>query len=203
MTPAGRGWRTAGIVVWLAVVLAGCAAPSTSYVMLVESPDGSTGKVIVSDASGERVLDRANQVAVLDGSARATVEADPEAAARDFNAARSALPMLPERFVLFFVNRFARMTPESARQIPEIAQRIRARPAAEVTVIGHTDTVGDPGFNERLGMQRARSVVVALVREGVEPVELVVESRGERELAIPTPDETHEPRNRRVEVSVR
>jgi outer membrane protein OmpA-like peptidoglycan-associated protein len=87
--------------------------------------------------------------------------------------------------------------------IEEILADAKARAAADVSIIGHTDTVGDAAMNVRLGMERARWVAALLRRHGLAAVELTVTSHGEVDPLVPTPDGTDEARNRRVEVIVR
>jgi outer membrane protein OmpA-like peptidoglycan-associated protein len=70
-------------------------------------------------------------------------------------------------------------------------------------VVGHTDTVGSEADNAALAMQRAETVRDLLVKDGLDPKMIEVDSHGEKNLLIPTPDNTDEPRNRRVEVTVR
>lgn len=182
---------------------AGCATQPTSYVTLLQSPDGTTGKVFVNDAAGSRVLDRAGQATALDGSAAHTFDVTAAQLNRDFTRVIVAQPPLPETFAVNFLLSTVRMTPDSLREIPEIAARIRERPAPELVIVGHTDTVGERAFNERLGLARARAVAAALAEHGVAAVSVALETRGERELLVATPDETPEPRNRRAIVSVR
>ena len=57
--------------------------------------------------------------------------------------------------------------------------------------------------NEQVGMRRAQRMAELLRARGLEAMELRVESHGERNLLVATPDATAEPRNRRVEVLVR
>ena len=187
----------------MVLLCAGCATQPASYVTLLQSPDGTTGKVFVSDAAGSRVLDRAGQGTGLDGSAAATFEVPAAQIERDFGSTIVAQPPLPENFVVNFVASTVRMTRESLQRMPELAARIRDRPAPELVVVGHTDTVGERAFNERLGLARARAVAAALAAQGITVLSVVVESRGERELLVATPDESPEARNRRVVVSVR
>ena len=52
----------------LAALLAGCAGPR-SYVVLLPSPDGSVGQVVVQGQRGEQVLTQAQQGSALDGGA--------------------------------------------------------------------------------------------------------------------------------------
>jgi outer membrane protein OmpA-like peptidoglycan-associated protein len=52
-------------------------------------------------------------------------------------------------------------------------------------------------------MRRAERVRSELEKLGVAAASITVLGRGERQLLVPTPDERHEPRNRRVEIEVR
>ncbi len=70
-------------------------------------------------------------------------------------------------------------------------------------MIGHTDTEGDADGNEKLGMQRAQTVSQLITGAGIKVVEQTVTSHGERDFLVKTPDNTAEPKNRRVEVTVR
>jgi len=184
------------------LAVAGCSTPK-SYVTLLPSPDGSTGKVFVTDAAGSRVLERAGQATALDGRAAHTYDVSAEQVDRDFGTTLVAQPPLPETFVLHFLLSTERMTPDSLGLIPEIAARIRERPAPELLIVGHTDTVGPGPFNERLGLARARAVAAALSEQGVDVIAVQVQTRGERDLLVPTGDETPEPRNRRAVLTVR
>ena len=54
-----------------------------------------------------------------------------------------------------------------------------------------------------LALKRATTVRDLLVAAGFDGSTIEVTSHGEADLMIPTPDETPEPRNRRVEITVR
>lgn len=181
-------------------LLAGCA--SKSYVALLESPDGSTGKVVVRGAKGEQVIDKAKSGAPLDGSA-APAPVPEDKLQRDFGAAMAARPPMPERFLLYFESGGSQLTAESAALLPKIVENAAKRPAVDVSIIGHTDTVGKADLNEALALKRAQAVAEMLAAKGLKAHALAVESHGERNLLVPTPDETAEPRNRRVEISLR
>jgi outer membrane protein OmpA-like peptidoglycan-associated protein len=72
-----------------------------------------------------------------------------------------------------------------------------------VSIVGHTDTTGTRDYNFRLGLRRAERVRGRLQAVGAAPTELTVESHGEDNPLVPTGDGVSEPRNRRVEVTVR
>jgi outer membrane protein OmpA-like peptidoglycan-associated protein len=71
-----------------------------------------------------------------------------------------------------------------------------------VDVVGHTDTTGPAEGNDTLSLERARSVSRLLDALSLPPERLQVSGRGERQLLVQTPDETAEPENRRVEITI-
>lgn len=82
-----------------------------------------------------------------------------------------------------------------------VAEEILNRDLNAVNIIGHTDTSGSKKYNERLSNRRGNAVRDSLVKRGV-PAELIrVESRGELELLVETPDNMREPANRRVQIT--
>lgn len=194
------------LLVLAAVTLAGCATPpppaKKAYVVLLESPDGSTGQIVVSGSKGSQVVKQARTGVALDG-ATAAAPVSEEALKRDFGEAMTARPLLPKRFLLYFDTGGTKLTAESLALIPKIIAESTQWPAVDISVIGHTDTVGKPELNERLALARAQSVAELMTSRGLKPHALTVESHGERNLLIQTPDETPEPRNRRVEISLR
>ena len=70
-----------------------------------------------------------------------------------------------------------------------------------VYVAGHTDTVGSDESNQALSEARARSIGAYFAAHGLR-VPVYYAGFGEKALAVPTPDETAEPGNRRAEYIV-
>jgi outer membrane protein OmpA-like peptidoglycan-associated protein len=95
------------------------------------------------------------------------------------------------------------LTAESEAELAAITLEIASRPASEVMVIGHTDTVGGLEANDKLSLRRAAVVRDILIAAGVPGEKIELAGRGERETLVKTGDEVAEPRNRRVEISVR
>jgi outer membrane protein OmpA-like peptidoglycan-associated protein len=173
-----------------------------SYVVLLPSPDNSVGRVVVQGDRGEQVLAQAQQGALLDGSAppfdvsKAQVE-------RDFGAAMAARPPLPESFTLYFQRGSTELTPASKAVMPRIKELAKARKALDITVVGHTDTLGTTESNEVLGLKRANAIARQMQQLGLKNMAIMVESNGARNLLVATPKNTDEPRNRRAEITVR
>lgn len=65
-------------------------------------------------------------------------------------------------------------------------------------IAGHTDTVGKPADNFRLSEQRARAIAAWFQKRGLS-IAIAYEGFGESAPVVKTPDETDEPRNRRVD----
>lgn len=178
------------------------APPPVDYVVLLPDVDGTVGKVIIKGKQGDQTLEAAGTGAPLNG-ATPPAEVPQDQLIRDFGAAIGARPTVPDRFLLYFETGGARLTSESQALIPAILQKAAAREAADISVIGHTDTAGNAAANTALGYQRATTIANLLRQRGLQPAVLTIESHGESNLLVTTPDETPEPRNRRVEITIR
>jgi outer membrane protein OmpA-like peptidoglycan-associated protein len=173
-------------------------------VVLLPHADGSAGTVVVKHEDGEIVLDRAYAAALITGPGQArSFVYEPEQASRVFSAALAALPPRPKSFLVYFDLASDELSAESQRQIEQLFAGLSARPVPEITVTGHTDTMGSTEFNDRLSLQRARTIRDELVRRGIARELISVSGRGKRELLVPTEDQVAEPRNRRVEIEIR
>lgn len=174
-------------------------------VVLLPDADGSTGRVVVTTASGgELVLDRPYAAADVYAQGKLQAVDEAEASVRQrFDAALQARPPAPVSFTVYFVFDKDELTAESLQQFARIKSELAVRPAPEIVVIGHTDRVGSVQYNDDLSLKRAATVRAALIAAGVDAAQIDVAGRGEREPAVQTADEVDEPRNRRVEIMVR
>lgn len=171
-------------------------------VTLLPGPDGRpSGAVVVQRDGVHHVLDQ-SYAASRSGEAQVTRSTQDEVRAR-FGPVLAALPARPASFLLYFVSGTDALTPESREALSRILDELKRRPVPDVAVVAHTDTIGDPESNDRLSAQRAERVKTFLVEVGIPAARIQTAGRGERELLVPTPDNVDEPRNRRVEISVR
>lgn len=186
-----------------AAVLAGCASQSENYVLL-PGPDGKTGSLnVVVKGQPPLVLDKAYQAAAVDASAARLSQLDAATVQQRYGDALAVQPPPALRFVLYFQEGSDELTADSKRDFARIPQEIAQRPAPDVVVIGHTDSVGKLEDNDQLALRRANRLRQRLLQEGIGAENVQATGRGERELLVATPDETAEPRNRRVEILVR
>lgn len=188
------------LLILAGLLLTGCVS---ERVVLLPSADGRPTAVVVRDASGEIVLDapyagvrrRAGEVEAYRSTAAEVQE--------QFGAALAVQPPRARSFVLYFEAGGDLLTAESQLEIKAIEREIAARPASEVLVIGHTDTVGSFDANDKLSLKRAVAAREILIAVGIAKEKIEAAGRGEREPLVASGDEVAEPKNRRVEISVR
>ena len=183
-----------------AVLLGACA---TDTVVLLPKEDGSTGAIAASRAGKEVVLDKPYASARAGGGGLSARTSNRSEVERRFGPALAAMPVAPASYTIYFDSGSDEFDEAAKAAVARLLEDLRARPAPEVTVIGHTDRVGSDADNDALSLQRAQSVRERLVAMGLDPAHVDVAGRGAREPLVPTEAGVDEPRNRRVEVSVR
>ena len=179
--------------------------PSRDTIVLLPDDQGKTGAIVVSSAGVERRLDRPGQtVTVESGSPPGlpTVMSRQEVQAIA-GSALAALPKPPEQFILYFYHDSVELTTKSEALLQKVLVTIRDRAPVDISVVGHTDTVGKKEYNYALSLRRARAVASILRGKGVDPAILDITSHGKDNPLVPTGDQVPEPRNRRVEITVR
>ncbi|HSL99938.1 MAG TPA: OmpA family protein [Candidatus Limnocylindria bacterium] len=193
-------------VVCLAILLflSTCTA-SRDVIVLLPDDQGKTGSIIVSGAGGEQVLSNPRQaVSVESGAAPGEPVVMPAEEVRSLvGPALDALPQPPLQFILYFKHDTAELTSQSRADLKKVLRTIRERKPVDMSVVGHTDTLGSKNYNYRLSLERAEAVAAILIRNGTAPSIIDITSHGKDNPLIPTGDQVSEPRNRRVEVTVR
>ena len=186
----------------LAIFLAPPATVDT--VVVLPSPDGHTGTVVVQRDGERQVLDQPYASSRTGPGAAAEVSRLSAAEVnQSFGSVLEALPARPMAFLLYFVTGGDELTDESKLEVQKVLAELKGRKVPDVLVIGHTDTVGDAEANDRLSAQRAERMKAILVEAGIPAERIQTAGRGERELLVRTADNVDEPRTRRVEINVR
>jgi OmpA-OmpF porin, OOP family len=116
----------------------------------------------------------------------------------------AVVPVAPEVSSLqadafFDFDKYA-IRPDAKPELDRIADVMIADTSTQFLVWGFTDTVGTAEYNLKLSERRADAVADYLVSKGVSRDRLVTKGFGKTNLAVETPDQTPEPRNRRVEI---
>jgi outer membrane protein OmpA-like peptidoglycan-associated protein len=174
-------------------------------VLLSDAESTASSSVAVTATAGTVSLKAANEstTVVANRPPTAPVKKDEGEIRREFGAVLAELPEAPRHFNLYFKVDTSELTAESRAILPDVMSAVATRKVPEVTVIGHTDTTGNTASNYQLGLQRAQTVRDLLVKAGLDASMIEASSHGEADLLQSTPDNTAEPRNRRVEITIR
>ncbi len=199
------GRLVALLLVIVGLGLSACGA--REILVLLPDDDGTIGalSIVNRDGTGKAIImDQAHQMMLVDpAGSKIMTMASAAVMDKEFGAVLDSLPAPGKTFILYFETASTRVTQESQDALLKLFAEVTGRQAVEVLVTGHTDTVGEIGTNDKLAKRRAENVREMLLERGLEASFIWAAGRGERDLLIPTPDETPEPRNRRVEVIVR
>ncbi len=185
------------------LVLAACGK-SRNVVLLLPDPDGHVGSVVVTNAQGSQVLTQAGTATRTAPKAAPTPPEVLSAQEREelFGPALRALPTRPVRYVLYFVSDGVQLTPESKAELPQVLATARERQSRDIAVVGHASKAGDEGYNIELSRRRAEAVRKILVKDGLPPEAFEVTSHGSANPLVISSN-PHEPKNRRVEITIR
>ncbi len=124
-------------------------------------------------------------------------------------AAAAAPPAAPvaqqpqTEYLVFFDWDKANITPVSDKIIGDAAAAAGQMRAVGIHVIGHTDTSGQPAYNQKLSVRRADAVKRALIAKGVPAGQISIEGKGETSPLVQTANNVREPSNRRAQVLIR
>lgn len=177
-----------------------------TIVVLLADADGGVGAVDLSTDAGAVTLDSLRAGAVV-GAGQVEPGAVGTVAEQDvrdlFGRALGAEPPAPVAVRLYFETGTDQLTPQSQADLPKVLDMIRQRVVPGVEIAGHTDRVGAADVNDRLALRRAELVRQLVLDLGVPARLISVDSFGERDPVVPTADGVDEPRNRRVEITVR
>ena len=173
-------------------------------VLLPDADSGNVGRVVVSNPEGstELVTAWASTRVTMTQAPRIRMLNESEVKRR-FGDVLATLPPPPRHFTLPFRFDSEELTENGQRMVQDVLQAVKSYPVPDVVVIGHTDTTGTPQSNAELGLRRANAVRNLLVAAGLTLSTIDTRSHGEGELLVPTGDGVFEPKNRRVEVTVR
>jgi len=111
-------------------------------------------------------------------------------------------PKAPKQFIVFFGFNKSNLTPEAARVVADAAAAAKEYGSASIIVVGHTDTVGSPRYNNALSMRRSHAVKDGLVANGIPAAAISTAGKGESELMVQTGDSVKEPQNRRATIDL-
>lgn len=91
---------------------------------------------------------------------------------------------------------------ETEKSLSELAKFLEENPKVKIRINGHTDSVGDPGLNKGLSLERAGSVRDFLVSKGIQFENIRISGWGGTRPIASNATEAGRSKNRRVELEV-
>jgi outer membrane protein OmpA-like peptidoglycan-associated protein len=92
--------------------------------------------------------------------------------------------------------------PDARANLRELALSLDQYPDSDLLIIGHTDQVGSPEYNQRLSERRSSAAARFLTSEGVAAKRISTQGLGETEPIQSNETEAGRAANRRVEVAI-
>lgn len=176
----------------------------TEVYMVMPEEGGKVGTVDVIFTDGKtRTLHGPYSAMSLAGEEQQAFVGNEAQMREMFGSAVGALPKAPVAATLYFQLGKDELTTESKAEAESIYRSFVERQVPEIWIVGHTDTVGSSKHNLKLSLKRAEKVRQSLVKLGVPAESIQIAGKGEEELLIQTPDNTKQPKNRRVDINVR
>jgi iron complex outermembrane receptor protein len=126
--------------------------------------------------------------------------AEPEQATAYVPPPVQSVAPAPRSYLVFFDFNKSDLTPQAIGIVDQAAANAGPAKVTQLTVTGHTDTVGSDAYNMRLSRRRAESVAAQLEKDGIASSEIEIVAKGKRDLLVPTGDGVKEPQNRRVQI---
>jgi len=117
------------------------------------------------------------------------------------NTGNELIVTLPEAITFETASTYVR--PSLQDDLQRLAVNLQQYPNSTVDVVGHTDSVGDTGYNQNLSARRAESVSAVLRRNGVSNARIRAYGRGEGSPIAGNDTNAGRAKNRRVEIVIR
>jgi outer membrane protein OmpA-like peptidoglycan-associated protein len=106
-----------------------------------------------------------------------------------------------ESGILFDVDQYALKT-NARTNIENLSTSLKNNLETNILIVGHTDATGSENYNLRLSERRAASVRSYIISQGISPIRLSTEGRGESEAIASNETEAGRALNRRVEIVI-
>jgi len=94
------------------------------------------------------------------------------------------------------------LKPAGKAKLDDLVSKVKGINLEVIIAVGHTDSVGADGYNQKLSVRRAESVKAYLVSKGIEKNRIYTEGKGEKQPVASNTTSEGRAKNRRVEIEV-
>jgi outer membrane protein OmpA-like peptidoglycan-associated protein len=133
------------------------------------------------------------------------VQAVPESQIREADSLKKFYASMPKDLMIYFDFDKAKFKTDLKTDscITEFQKWLEKYPEYKLHVIGHTDFIGTPDYNIKLGLERATIIQKYLETRGIAPDKIVTTSRGEEQPVADLVTSTGRALNRRTEITLK
>lgn len=96
----------------------------------------------------------------------------------------------------------ATLKPEGKAKLDDLSDKVKGITLEVIIAVGHTDSVGADGYNQKLSEKRAQAVKDYLTSKGTDASRVYVEGKGEKQPVADNKSSDGRAKNRRVEIEV-
>jgi OOP family OmpA-OmpF porin len=121
---------------------------------------------------------------------------------REASLTPPAEPVEPERYMVYFQFDSTVMTQAGRESLERAIRDALSDPNTTVKLVGHADTSGPDGYNQRLSERRTDTVRQEMLTAGIDASRFMADSVGEGMPLVPTGDGVRNPFNRVVEIDL-
>ncbi|MDR2823716.1 MAG: OmpA family protein [Prevotellaceae bacterium] len=173
--------------------------------------EATTGKQVfrttVDKASGElvRTLEKGDYIVSAAAQGYITNSANVSTEGKksqiiELNPIKPDVPIVLKN--LFFDFNKSTIQPQSEPTLLELYELLKDNPTMKIHIVGHTDNVGTDVYNDKLSLDRAKSIYNEMIKRGVDESRMTFEGKGMREPITTNDTEEGRAENRRVEFTI-
>ena len=94
------------------------------------------------------------------------------------------------------------LKPEGKAKLDDLVNKVKGISLEVIIAVGHTDSIGKDGYNQKLSVARSEAVKAYLVSKGIEKNRVYTEGKGEKQPVADNKTSEGRAKNRRVEIEV-
>ena len=177
--------------------------PKTEIILL--ESDSAKNEIVVSTKAGEVTINKPYQSTKLlsaDKKPDEVVALSKKEVTSKYKVVLEDTPKLMQ-YMIYFGSGSTEVNASAKMELQKAIDYIKAQTNSIITVIGHSDTVGNQDSNMRLSQQRTHAVKEYLESMDLNIKELSTEYYGENTPLVKTKDGVSNAKNRRVEIFIR
>lgn len=203
-----KSFNKLSIPVLASMVFLGC---STAPTRPVDSSGEKCEKIsvtaylppVIADLDFQYILFTKDQV-IVQGGYQHTLSVAGQAEKLDkqpgqiFESPTIPVNAIPETETIHFGFDSSTIATEELAKLDQLVQKIEKTGLIQLRIEGHTDSSGGAGYNEKLSVKRAKSVLDYLLERGIEKPKISLKGYGESQPLEPNDTNAHRAKNRRV-----